>query len=308
MKKKQATWGDRIIVGFFASICLAEGIHLTALVMKWEFHICALLMGTGFLGFAAAAAVLWALRRRKEKARRSGREKLPEREKPFPYRYPVCIALILGLLLFQIIWGHYMHQPYRKGDITVETVQTMLASDTIYQINPMTGMPFEAGMPGRLKILVLPVLYAAVCEWTGASAQTVVYEWAPTLILLLSYLVYSRYACRLFPYDRERQCLFMLFVAVLFQFGVFSPSSDGFRALFAGFTGESIRALVILPYVLLACIEKKWRCAAAGALAEICLVWTLYGLGYSAWVMGCMLAIQAAAAFWGKKRRGGMPA
>lgn len=303
MNKKKTTWGDRVIIGFFASIGLAEGAHLTALVCSLDFHICALLMGGGFLFLAAACALWWGINRRKRKAGKTARVK-----KPFLYSYPIYTALVLGLILFQIIWGHYMHQPYRKGDITLETVQTILASDAVYQINPMTGTAFEAGMPSRLKILVLPVFYAAVCRWTGASAQTVVYEWAPTLILLLSYLVYSRYACRLFPYDREKQCLFMLFVAVLYQFGACSPFSDGFRAMYAGFTGESIRALVLLPYVLLASMEKKWWCAAAGALAEVCLVWTLYGLGYSVLIMVCVFGIQTAAAFWGKKRRGGMSA
>lgn len=306
MKKKQTTWGDRVIIGFFVSICLAEGVHLAALAGKWEFHICAVIMGAAFLCLAAAGALFWGWKRRKAKAVQSALS--AGREKPFPYSHPICFALILGLILFQVIWGRYMHQPYRKGDITIETVQTILASDTLYQTNPMTGMPFEAGMPSRLKILVLPTLYAAVCRWTGASPQTVLYEWAPTLVLLLSYLVYSRYACRLFPYDREKQCLFMLFVSVLYLFGTCSPFSDGFCALYAGFTGESIRALVILPYVLLACMEKKWLCAAAGALAELCLVWTLYGLGYSVLVIACIFAIQTAAAFWDKKRRGGMPA
>ena len=308
MKKKQTAWGDRVIIGFFAAICLAEGIHLAALVLKLNFHICALLMGSGFLCFAVAGILLWILERKKRGTpqTRPGKEKGDG--KPFFYSHPVCPAILLGLILFQVIWNYYMHQPYRKGDITVETVQTILASDTVYQINPMTGAAFEAGMPSRLKILVLPVLYAAVCRWTGASAQTVVYEWAPALVLLLSYLVYSRYACHLFPHDWEKQCLFLLFVAVLYQFGTFSPLSDGFRALHSGFTGESIRALVILPYVLLACMEKKWRRAAAGALAEVCLVWTLYGLGYSAAVIFCMAGIQTAIAFYGSRKRGNVSA
>lgn len=293
-----------MVLSFFAVICLSEGIHVMGMLLKWGFRIRALLTGIVFLCFAAAGIFLYIIWKKKRLPASGPVRKA--NNKNILYEHPVYMCLIMGLILLQIIWNYYMHEPYVGGDLTVENVRTILSSNTVYQINPMTGEAFREGMPVRLKILVLPVIYATICKWTGLPPQTVIYEWIPTLVLVLSYLVYCRYACFLFPDDREKQCEFMLFIVILYQFGANSVLADGFRAMRCGFTGESIRALVILPYVLLSCLRKKWWRAAMGAITEVCLVWTLYGMGYSMAIIAGILALDFSMIFYRKLRKGGM--
>lgn len=308
MKKKlRITAVDLGMFFFVGAIGLTQLVHLTSMVLKYEFHRTALLLGIGLIGLVLLGAGLVFVHSRAKVGHGGPGLNSRTLSRPIWREHPVYCAVIAGIVLFQIIWNFYMHSPYVTGDITLETVQTILATDTVYQYNPLTGEAFTMGMPSRLKLLVLPVLYAAVAEWTGLPAQTVVCEWIPMVVLCLSYLVYAGWGKLLFPENRENQCRFLLFVAVLYQFGAYAPLSDGMRALQAGFTGESIRALVLLPYVLLSCVQKKWLQAVLGVLAEACIVWTLYGLGYSVLIILCVALIFAVTEKKILKRRGGQP-
>lgn len=288
---------------FVGAVGVTQVAHLASLVLHYEFHVTAILLGIGLMALVLLGAGLAWIYCKGGTRGGAGRQG----SHPIWREHPVYCGIMAVIVLFQIIWNFYMHSPYVTGDITLETVQTILATDTVYQYNPMTGEAFTVGMPSRLKLLILPVLYAAVAKWTGLPAQTIVCEWIPTVVLCLSYLVYAGWGKQLFPDSREKQCRFLLFVTVLYQFGAYAPLSDGMRALQAGFTGESIRALVLLPYVLLVCVQKKWLQAALCVLAEACMVWTLYGLGYNVLVILCVAVIFAVTERKPLKGRGGGP-
>ena len=68
-------------------------------------------------------------------------------------------------------------------------------------------------------------------------------------------------------------------IALLFQFGCYGTVSDGVRLFAAGWRGETIRALILLPYALLCLMKKKKKGVILCILAEACMVWTLYGAG-----------------------------
>lgn len=303
-KKLRMTGVDLCILFFVGILGLSQVVNMAGMVLDWKFHVTSKWLGVGLIAWMLlAGGLVWGYL----KNYRQPGSLLEKRTMPLYRQYPVYCALIGGLVLFQIIWNFLLRGPYVEGDLTIETVQTILATDTVYQYNPLTGEAFTAGMPSRLKLLVLPVLYSALVKWTGLPAQKVVYELVPVCTLCLSYLVYGCWSKVVFPNSREKQCRFVLFVAVLYQFGAYGPLSDGMRVLQSGFTGESIRALVLLPYVLLSCMQRKWLQAVLGALAEACVVWTLYGLGYSVVMILCMALLWTV---WDKKwlqskKRGG---
>lgn len=217
-------------------------------------------------------------------------------------QYPVICLVAALLILFQIIWNFYMHEPYRGVDITTETVQTILREGYQYQVNPMTGAPYTVGVPTRLKILVLPYVYASICKVTGVSPQTLLYEWVPMLVLLLSYFVYSRWAVYLFPENQKKQCIFMLLVVLAYQFGSYTSITDSFLVFHSGYEGAAIRAAVLLPLALLFCLKGKWISAAICAAVELCIVWTTYGLGYVALIMAVVAACKLARRNFEKRR------
>ncbi len=192
-----------------------------------------------------------------------------------------CLATA-ALILFQIIWHFYMHEPWREMDITLETVQTMLKEGLFSNVNPMTGSPYTAGVPTRYKILVLPYVYTLICKVTGVSPQTLLFEMVPTVVLLISYFIYTRWAVFLFSPSRKKQCVFMMFVALYYHMGDYANVAEAFRLFYIGYEGTTIRAVVIIPWVILACMKRKWWQVALCVILEASLVWTLYGLGYSA--------------------------
>lgn len=270
---------ENIIEGSLVMIGLAEAVHLAALFLKLPLNICAKIMAVLFLGAALFAAVRLVIARKKGKHKKAEGE--GGRLLKLMRVYPWLFAGIGILILIQIVWNFYSHVPYLTGDITGETVQTMLATDSIYTINPMTGQAYTAGMPLRLQILVLPTLYAAICQLTGISVPVLLYSVVPSLVLLLSYLVYTGWAVYLFPREGKKQLIFMLFVVIIYQFGCYSAAMDSFLVFFQGWQGTAVRAGVILPYALLCCLQGKWRSVILCLLAEVCVVWTLYGLGYT---------------------------
>ena len=275
MNTERDNISEKIIDGSMILLGLAEASHLFALFFKQSFHVCTAVMAVLFLCAIIARIVLL------------GRDGKTEGQKPTEkgrfFRllrvYPFLYLTIALFIVSQIIWYFWLHTPYLKNDITGEIVQSILSTDALYSVNPMTGTAFTDGMPLRLKILVMPTLIASICNLTGASVSLIAYSVIPTVILLLSYLVYACFGAYLFPGEGKKQAMFLLFVALIYQFGCYSPAMDSFLLFFRGYQGAAFRAGVILPYAVLCCLKKKWKKVILCALAEVCVVWTLYGLG-----------------------------
>jgi len=281
---------EKLIEGFLVLIGIAEAIHLAALFLGLSFSLCARILLGLVAGIFAILLIVSFMKKRKTE------EQIVKKEVGFFKLlkvYPVLFCSIAFLMIVQIIWNYWMHVPYLLSDITGETIQSFLVSDRVYTVNPLTGEAFAAGMPTRLKILCLPTLYGSVCRLTGISVPMLVYSIVPSLVLILTYLVYSRWALYLFPQEGKKQAFFMLFVVLLFQFGCYTASMDGYALFFAGYTGAGIRAGIILPYALLCCLHGKWKSVVLCILAEVCVVWTLYGLGYTVVVVAVFLLLRS---------------
>lgn len=168
---------------------------------------------------------------------------------------------------------------YREGDMTLETVNTFLASNRIWEVNPLTGQAYDIGVPMRIKILVLPSLYGALCKISGVPVQQLVGQWIPVIVLLGGYFAYSRLARVLFGADASKRGIFLLVVVLLFCAGTYMDVMDGFGVLFAGYRGTTIRNVILVPYTICNCLQGKWKSVLLCILAEACIVWTLYGMG-----------------------------
>lgn len=189
------------------------------------------------------------------------------------------VVVFLILILVQIgnmIKNGYV---YIAGDMTLETVQSFLDMDALYQVNPLTGQAYEAGVPLRVKILCLPTLYAILCRLFDISAKTMVWTIMPVYHLICAYMVYFLLAKRLFERRTVQQYLFLVLVALILWQGTYAYGMDGLGLLYRGFRGESVRGLILLPFVVWAGLERKWLCILLAVLAEACIVWTLYGMG-----------------------------
>lgn len=275
---KKICLGDCLMVGVVTLIGLAEAVHLAALFLKWNITRCAIVWG-GLSVLAVLGGVLFVLLFRKK----WGLTMNFKREKPgrtAKILYGIFIILLISQLIF--IW--LGDNSYRQGDMTLEAVQSFLASDGIYRVNPMTGAPYTAGMPLRLKILCLPTLYAGICKITGLSAEFAVRTLIPTITLINCYVAFGILAGSLFPAGEDqaygKRACFLAAAALLLWVGTYRYGMDGFDLLYCGWRGVTIRNCVLIPWLISLCIRRKWLSALLCILAEACMVWTLYGCGW----------------------------
>lgn len=290
------TFADSMLTGGMIVIGLAEAAHLGAVVLGRSFSDCKRMFLGGLVLLLFVAAILIALEKcRKKKDRLSEREaeRLQVQRvlggKTVQTREQILYFVLGVVVLIQLLYIVTGQKIYPAGDMTAETVNSILDTDAVYQVNPLTGQSYTLGMPLRIKILCLPVLYAICCDVFGMSAAQVVWTVVPALILLGSYLSFYTVAKALFPEDAGKRGIFMLFVALLLWVGDSMYGMDGFGLQYAGFRGVSIRMAVLLPYTFGLILRRKWKPVVLCILAEACIVWTLYGMGVCLLVTAGML-------------------
>lgn len=274
-EKSPAVW-ESYIIGVLLCILTGEALHVGTVFLHWPFHRFSLIYGSLLVVLFVLALFINATAYWREKKTGTGRRERnrPAEKKPGPWA-----AAFFILVLFQCIFHIVMHKPDMQYDVSLEQVTTMLSTDTVYQINPMTGQPFETGMPMRLKVLALPSIYAALSDWFRLDAQTVVYNWIPVFVLILSYMTLFGWAGYLYPQKTGRQERFLFFAALLLQFGNYAVMMLGYGLFHMGYRGETFCAGILYPYLLLQCLQKKKLAALLCLIAEVGLVWTWYGLG-----------------------------
>lgn len=269
--KRRYYSADIAVTAVIFLIGSAEAAHLYGVFLNQPLEKCMMLFGAALLSallLLAVAAVY--LRRREKKVLRV----------PWAGREAALLAVFLFLVLSQLYFIINSGKPvYRGGDMTPETVGSFLESGGIYRVNPMTGSPYEAGMPDRIKILCLPTLYAMLCSISGVSPAVMVWRMIPSVTLIFSYVVYLCLAKSLFPENRFRQLGFLTVTAILIWAGSYWRSMDGFSLLYSGWRGVTWRNTVLIPYTISLCLRKNYLHGLLCAAAEASIVWTLYGLG-----------------------------
>lgn len=287
---------DYHIVGGMVMIGLAEVAHMAAVVLGRSFFDCVKIFAVGLLVLLFLSAFLIAWGRRlerhdklfvKEMQRRKLKKAMATDGQQTEKK---VIFVIFGIMvLIQAVLLVAEQKIYPTGDMTVETVNSILVNDGIYTVNPMTGEPYTVGIPLRLKILCLPTLYAILCDIFGTGAMQMVWSIVPVIVLLGSYLAFYTVAKALFPEDGKKRGVFMVIVALLLWINVAMYGVDGFGLQYAGYRGVSIRLGILLPYTFGLLLRRKWRLLPLCILAEACIVWTFYGMGACFFVTAVML-------------------
>nr|WP_318684930.1 DUF6077 domain-containing protein [uncultured Acetatifactor sp.] len=296
--------GDCFLMGTIAVIGLAEAAHLTAVILGWSFSDCVAVFCI-LTGAAGAAAVLLLASGLRKTGRDGGRRRkgvstdTVNREKNIIEEIKglsavgkaacFCFTVMAILQIAAIVTNG---EVYREGDMTVETVNSFLGTNTIYGENPLTGRPYELGIPLRLRILGLPTLYAILSHLSGLAAWRVVWYVIPVFTLLLTYCAYYSMGQSLFRRQAVKKWMFLVAVALLFWAGDYMYGVDGFGLLCSGFRGTVIRACVLLPYTFYLCLQRMWKGVAVCILAEACIVWTFYGMGACLFAALSIFAIQ----------------
>lgn len=287
-----------LLPGIMISLGLAGAAHLTACLLGQSFSDSAMLWGGAETALCLAAAVMLYGKRKKKAVPgfRPKREQLKGRERWLFF----LLLLVIGV---QLLSAALPTELYIKGDMTLETVNSFLTGDRVYLLNPLTGREYTAGLPLRLRLLALPSMYGFICKCFSLEAEVVVLQLVPVVVLLGSYAAYNMLGKCLFGENIKKRTVFLLCVAFLYTAGDYMLGMDGFNVLHCGFRGVTIRGAVILPYTFALLLQKRYRLLPLCILAELCIVWTLYGMGSCLLVCICWLGLERLLGVAGKYKR-----
>lgn len=299
---KRVTFGDSLIIGEIATIGLAEVSHLAAIFLKLSFTDCALLFGVLWIILLLVGIGYLTVRRKAMFVKKDTKQRLSALS-GYSASMKVLFAIFALMVVLQLIFIGMGNAIYRKGDMMAETVESFLVSDSIYQINPMTGLPYGEGIPLRLKILCLPALYGSLCKWTGLPAALMIQKIIPMIVLLSSYVSFSMLAKALFPEEGRKRLWFLVLVSILLWVGAYRYGMEGFNLLCCGWQGVAIRSGVLLPWVFSLCLRRRWFGIVLCVLAEACILWTFYGCGICLAAAVGMGAIQLCCARFRKRAK-----
>ncbi len=274
-------------------------ILISGLIIVWGFvegaYLLVLLTGGTLALFeralmpalAAGAAAAFLLCLLYSRLRRPG-ERLKPMEKPSLREEGVYLVILAaaGAVILAHFAGSYVVD---LSDAVYEMAVNTAGSGLLTQQHPFTGET-AGSIPMRLKILGLYALYAAVMDITGLSAYTLMGQIVPALVWLTHIGIMVSLGRTLL---RGRERYLWLFVSLTAAADLATSHIEGmigYRLFYAGFSGETIRAAVLLPYCVLCCCRRQWLPALLCVAAEATLVWTTYGVGYCALVIAIFFA------------------
>lgn len=196
-----------------------------------------------------------------------------------------CAALFLSIFCFMtIVSGKRINS---LGDETLETVVSFLDRGDMYVADPLTGMPYREGLPGKQKILCLPGMYAVMASAFGTAPDVLVHKvmsgfWFVTglaSMIALSGTVFREGSDRLL-----KRSVFIASAILFIYASDLSLYSQGFSVLSSMWTGTAIRIWVLMPVLLFLLFEKKYIMALLPVASEALICRTVYGVGFLACV------------------------
>lgn len=278
------------VLGWMLCMLVVAAVNGVGVFLGQALSTCTRLLTLLIAALEVLAVMIWGLLRWKRK------KSLHFLRSDSPGKYSLQakgLFLLFGLLVFrQIVHILRNGYVYMAGDMTLETVQSFLDTDALYGMNPLTGQPYSAGVPMRIRILCLPTFYAMLCQLFELPAMTVVWIVMPIYHLICGYLVYLLLAERLFPGKTLHKGCFLVIVALVLGMGTYAYGMDGLGLLYRGFRGESVRGVILLPYALCQALDKKWLSLGLCVLVELFVVWTLYGMGACLFVGAVLFLLQ----------------
>ncbi len=270
-----------IITSLWVLLGCAEAAHLITIMTDRSLQtyttLCGIFVPAGF--FVCMGIGIWLYRRRDMKVHWLKDKWIS------PY---MAVFLVLTGMIIYRIWTGYAPE---LEDGVYEIVLGNIHSGSLMTEHPFMGGQSAAVMPMRMQILGLSSLYSALITESQQSPYMIMCKVVPLCLFCLSMLLYWAFAEKLFLDNKHKRWVFMSAIAFLVLATMGSEGLMGYQLLHAGFSGETIRGLLLMPYTLYVSWQKKWLSALLAVLAEACLVWTTYGAGYCLLAAAVMLAV-----------------
>lgn len=164
-------------------------------------------------------------------------------------RVEYLLMLIVLILSACIIYRVVGLTDYLRDDIMLPTIRTTLATNTIYEYNPITSEQFTLGLINSKRMISLPIFYAYLCRTFGLDEPFLIY-----VVMTIQTLFCTVFACLLFIMpvlrSRAKSILFTVFLATVLLSGDYFSGSIGFKLLWNGYSGDAVVTGAMLPYIM----------------------------------------------------------
>ena len=204
---------------------------------------------------------------------------------------PVLLA-VLACALLQT--GYVTERQHIDEDdaFYLASATTAAATDSLYRYSAYTGKKYKS-LPARYVLAGWPLYLAAMSRLTFWHPAVLAHTILAGIVVLWAYLVYALLAAALFPGEKRKQAVFLLFVAVLLSFSGYSRFSAATFLFIRGWQGKAVLAGVGIPSLFYSCWmamkEKRgwlpWLMLSA--VVTGCFMFTTMGVAASLLVVGC---------------------
>ena len=162
------------------------------------------------------------------------------------------IIIVAAVLVFEFM-GFFIFHPDIRGDLSVETVNTITVTNNFFDYDYATGQIRESALTLKEKFNVLPLFYSYLTDVFKENASIVVFRCVPMWVLALSFMSYGLWAEMLFGNDEKkslREALFLVGVGMINLCGTFSENSIFYYQSMKGFSSNTFCYTIIIPFTI----------------------------------------------------------
>ncbi|MCD8155417.1 MAG: DUF6077 domain-containing protein [Clostridiales bacterium] len=249
---KLCTLGECLLAGYLFMFSLMEILALPLLMADAPLHILIWIYGALCI-IMAILGIVSLFRNHAE---------IPEQIKngilqASPWLW-AAIAMIVIQVIIVIIYAHMD----ADDAFYIGTATTDVYTDTIFSINPYTGLAYSS-RPSRYVLSPFPVFLAVISELSGGMSPAIMAHTVfPAVFIPFSYLVFHYIGKRWFRNDKRGQGIYLMLCALLTWFSGYSTYSSGNFQMVRIWQGKGFLAAAFLPlifYLGLSIVLAKWN-------------------------------------------------
>lgn len=186
----------------------------------------------------------------------------------------LLMVCAIGIILFQVFFVVWKTHMDADDTFYIGHAVTSLGTNTMYQFSPYTGEAVTV-LSANYVLSPLPMFWAFLSKISEIHPAVIAHMFIPVLFIPTAYAVAYLIGCRLFKNSRREVFLFLVFYAVLQQFGYTSVYTASTFLLFRIWQGKALIANIFLPFLFLTADiffmekgnKKYWIVLTAASLA-----------------------------------------
>lgn len=238
-KKKTATRIECLLTGYLFLFSLFELLTLPMIYFKAPLHILVIFFGILAGGAALAGAFLLI---RDMRTRRPGIVGYLRGSSPFLWAALLVIAFQLAVVT---VLAHFD----ADDAFYVAAGTTAVETDTIFEINAYTGIPYSS-LPYRYVLSPFPIFLAVISQLCGGLHPAIMAHTVfPPIFLICVYCGVYQLSRKWFKDDRNAQAIFLFLTAMLCWFSAYSVYNAGNFQMVRLWQGKAVLAAFLLPLV-----------------------------------------------------------